>query len=100
MLHRILFFLWLGLVGNLFCATPPAGFTALFNEKDLTGWRGGTTYDHRQYLALPAAEREAMRAKWTTNLTALKNGKPHWRVEGTELVNDGEGDYATTERDF
>ena len=23
--------------------TPPAGFTALFNGKDLTGWKGHTT---------------------------------------------------------
>ena len=26
---------------NASAAQPPAGFTALFNEKDLSGWRGG-----------------------------------------------------------
>ena len=26
---------------------PPSGFVALFNGKDLTGWRGGSTFDHR-----------------------------------------------------
>ncbi|HVY69011.1 MAG TPA: DUF1080 domain-containing protein, partial [Verrucomicrobiae bacterium] len=31
---------------------PPAGFTALFNGKDLTGWRGGDTFDHRKLLAM------------------------------------------------
>src|SRR5262245_66598245 len=26
---------------------PPKGFVALYNGKDLTGWRGGDTFDHR-----------------------------------------------------
>ena len=74
--------------------TPPAGFTALFNGRDLAGWRGGETYDHRQWLALPAAERAARDAAWTADM--LK----HWRVEGDELVNDGAGQYATTVKDY
>ncbi|MDO8542265.1 MAG: DUF1080 domain-containing protein [Opitutaceae bacterium] len=81
-------------------AQPPAGFTALFNGRDLAGWRGGTTYDHRELLSLPAAERDALIAKWTASLTELKDGKPHWRAEGGALVNDGFGGYATTERDY
>lgn len=81
-------------------APPPAGFTSLFNGKDLTGWRGGTTYDHRQLLELPAAERDALIAKWTASLTEQKDGKPHWRAEGDVLVNDGLGGYATTLRDY
>jgi hypothetical protein len=81
-------------------ATPPPGFTALFNGVDLSGWRGGETYDHRQLLAEPEAERAARIAKWTASLTELKDGKPHWRVEDGVLVNDGFGGYATTERDY
>ena len=27
---------------------PPKGFTAIYNGKDLSGWRGGDTYDHRK----------------------------------------------------
>jgi hypothetical protein len=81
-------------------AQPPAGFTALFNGKDLSGWRGGSTYDHRQLLELPSAEREAQIAKWTASLTEQKDGKPHWRAEGNVLVNDGLGGYATTEKDY
>lgn len=81
-------------------AQPPAGFTALFNGKDLSGWRGGTTYDHRKLLELPAAERDALIAKWTASLTEQKDGKPHWRAEGNVLVNDGLGGYATTEKDY
>jgi hypothetical protein len=83
-------------------APPPAGFTALFNGKDLTGWRGGTTFDHRKLLEMPAAERAAQIAKWTATMREVsqKTGKPHWHVEVDELVNDGFGSYASTERDY
>ncbi len=82
--------------------TPPPGFTSLFNGKDLTGFRGGDTYDHRKLLALPDAERQAQVDKWTASMkeTNSKTGKPHWYFEGGELVNDGFGAYATTEKDY
>ena len=87
-------------LASLAAAQPPAGFTALFNGRDLTGWRGGDTFDHRRLLEMPAAERAAQIAKWTASLTELKDGKPHWRAEGGVLVNDGFGGYATTEKDY
>ncbi|MBM3848526.1 MAG: DUF1080 domain-containing protein, partial [Verrucomicrobia bacterium] len=39
---------------------------------------------------------------WTRSMMAVdaKTGKPHWTVEGDELVNDGHGAYATTEKDY
>ena len=83
-----------GLVGSAAAVTPPAGFTALFNGKDLTGWRGGDTFDHRKYLALPEAQRAEQDAQWTADM------KAHWSVEGEELVNDGFGKYATTTKDY
>lgn len=88
--------------GSAFAGTPPAGFKSLFNEKDLTGWRGGSTFDHRKLLEMPDDARAAQIAKWTATMTAKsdKTGKPHWYVEGEELVNDGFGDYATTEKDY
>ena len=73
---------------------PPPGFAALFNGQDLTGWRGGDTFDHRKLLAMSADERAAQIATWT------KTMKAHWRVENSELVNDGQGAYATTEKDY
>lgn len=79
---------------TLFAVTPPAGFTALYNGRDLTGWRGGDTFDHRQWLALPAAERAKQDAEWTADM------RQHWRADGDELVNDGNGKYATTVRDY
>jgi hypothetical protein len=72
----------------------PAGFTALFNGTDLSGWRGGDTFDHRAWLALPEAERKAKNAEWTADM------KKHWSIENDELVNDGNGKYATTEKDY
>ncbi len=75
-------------------APAPAGFTALFNGTDLAGWRGGDTFDHRKLLSMPTAEREAQIAKWTGTM------KEHWHAEKGVLVNDGQGAYATTEKDY
>lgn len=89
------------LIGLSWCGTavgaagsPPPGFIALFNGQDLTGWRGGDTFDHRKLLAMPEAERAAKIAEWT------KTMKEHWTAENGELVNDGQGAYATTEKDY
>ena len=73
---------------------PPTHFTALFNGKDLTGWRGGSTFDPTKLAAMSEADRTAQVEKWTSTM------KDHWRVEDGELINDGKGDYATTEKDI
>lgn len=99
--------LLLGLLAG--CATqrhsahhPPAGFTALFNGHNLDGWRGGDTYDHRKLVALPDDKRAEQIDKWTKTMREVnpKTGKPHWYPEGDELVNDGFGAFATTEKDY
>ena len=81
---------------------PPPGFTALFNGKDLAGWVGGSTFDPRKLAEMPEAGRKAQIDAWTKTMTEPnpKSGKPHWRVEEGELVNDGFGAYATTEKDY
>jgi hypothetical protein len=66
----------------------------LFNGRDLSGWRGGDTFDHRKLLAMTPEKRAAQIAKWTDSM------KAHWTVENGELVNDGRGAYATTEKDY
>lgn len=87
--------LLLGLsLGAARAVEPPAGFTALYNGQDLAGWRGGDTYDHRLWLALPDAERQKLDTAWTDDM------RKHWRAEGEELVNDGSGKYATTVKDY
>jgi len=75
-------------------SVPPKGFVALFNGKDLSGWRGGDTFDHRKLLDLPEDKRAEQIAKWT------KTMNEHWRAENHELINDGQGAYATTEKDY
>src|SRR2546421_6119583 len=73
---------------------PPPGSVPLFNGDNLDGWRGGDTFDHRKLLAMPSAERSAQITKWTESMRA------HWKVENGELINDGQGSYATTEKDY
>lgn len=73
---------------------PPSGFIALFNGKDLAGWWGASTEDPRQWQALSP---EGFKRKHDASLEDIAN---HWRVEHGELVNDGNGLYATTEKNF
>ena len=73
---------------------PPEGFVALFNGKDLAGWRGGTTENPAKRLALPAEEREKL------DRESIEDIHKHWRVEHGELINDGTGQYLTTMKDY
>src|SRR5262249_39468848 len=73
---------------------PPPSFTALFNGKDLSGWRGGDTFDHRKLLEMSEEERAKKIDGWNRTMQA------HWHAENGELVNDGKGAYATTEKDY
>ena len=74
-------------------AAPP-GFVALFNGKDLTGWYGLGHTDPRELAKLSA---EAKAARRQIDSEAFRT---HWRVEDGALVNDGNGPYATTEREY
>ena len=70
---------------------PPKGFHAIFNGKDLDGWHG--LNPHRA-AKLEGEKKEA-------NLTAQRAEFPkNWTVENGELVNDGHGPYATTDREY
>ena len=80
--------------GAATASKPPPGVTALINGDTLAGWRGGDTFDHRKLLALPPEERAAQIATWTETM------KAHWTIAQDELVNDGQGAYATTEKEY
>ena len=70
---------------------PPAGFRALFNGKDLSGWYGLNPHLSVKLEGDKKAENHAkQRAEFPQ----------HWRVENGELVNAGTGPYATTDEEF
>jgi hypothetical protein len=69
-------------------------FAPLFNGKDLTGWHGMPHFDLYKLAAMSEEERRAQIEKWTDDASK------HWTVEDSELVNDGQGAYLTTDREF
>ena len=75
-------------------AQVPAGFTAVFNGKDLQGWHAIPHFDHRKLAAMPEAERTTQLDSW------MKEARQHWTVDNGELVNDGKGPYLTTDADY
>ncbi len=70
------------------------GFVALFNGKDLSGWHGRPHLDPRQYTAMGAPELSMKSSGWN------EDAKKHWKVVGGELVNDGQGVFLTSDRDY
>jgi hypothetical protein len=87
--------------------TPPPGFTALFNGKDLSGWYGWGTRDPSELWAMKPEEQATYKKQSVEGGQLDKKGKAledyinaHWRVENGELVNDGKGLYLTTEKDY
>jgi hypothetical protein len=70
------------------------GFVTLFNGKDLTGWHGVKTMDPRKFAAMSEdAKAEALEK-------GAEDVKKHWRVEDGIIVNDGQGAYLTTDKDY
>ena len=51
-------------------------------------------FDPRKLAAMSDEERAASIAEWT------EDAKAHWSVEDGELVNDGQGAYLTTDKDY
>ncbi len=87
--------------------SPPPGFTALFNGKDLAGWYGWSTQDPNDLWSMTPEERAAYKKKSIEGGLTDKSGKPmddhinaHWKVVDGELVNDGHGLYLTTDKDY
>ena len=91
---------------SLFCGglsaadnTPPEGFTALFNGKDLTNWKG---------LLKPPLDNPARRAEASpeelarARVEANKNMREHWKVEDGVLIFDGhrEGRSLATAKNY
>jgi hypothetical protein len=76
---------------------PPEGFTALFNGKDLTNWKGllkGPFDSPEKRLELEPAKLAELQAEADESMMA------HWRVEDGALVFDGKGRSLATARDY
>jgi hypothetical protein len=76
---------------------PPEGFKALFNGKDLRGWKG--------LLARPN-DNPAQRAKLSPATLKVEQAKAdlrmreHWKAQNGEIVFDGKGDSLCTIKDY
>jgi hypothetical protein len=76
---------------------PPQGFTALFNGRDLTGWRGRQpNYNPVEEVKLAKEELATKQAAWNTERDA------HWKVdtEKGEIVSDGKNPHLATVKDY
>jgi hypothetical protein len=72
---------------------PPPGFTALFNGKDLTGWKGLVANPKVRHAMTPeklAAEQQKADASMHA----------HWKADGGVLVYDGKGQNLCTAKDY
>jgi 3-keto-disaccharide hydrolase len=87
---------------------PPPGYTALFNGKDLTGWKGlplkasPNPKKAGTYVAMTMPER--LKASPEELAEAQKRGDEsaheHWKVEDGVIVFDGKGQNLCTAKDY
>lgn len=72
---------------------PPEGFVALFNGKNLTGWKG--------LVGSPKSRREMSRAKLAeAQAKADEDMQAHWKVVDGVLCFDGKGHSLCTAKDY
>jgi hypothetical protein len=81
-------------------ARPPAqsdhtgALKPLFNGTDFSGWHGLATMDPQKFAELSSDGKSKALAE------GLEDLKKHWRVEDGVIVNDGQGAYLTTDKDY
>ena len=72
---------------------PPEGFRALFNGKDLAGWKG-LVADPKKRAKMSPEQLAAEQKK------ADESMNQHWKVEDATLVFDGKGKALCTAKDY
>jgi hypothetical protein len=71
--------------------TPPEGFVALWNGKDLTGWQG--------LVEFPKRDKDPQ--KYAAQIKAANDKYlPHWTVKDGVLCYDGKGQSLQTVKDY
>src|SRR5438034_8284409 len=70
---------------------PPEGFTALFNGKDLEGWKGVVPINQRK-----GTNEEMEKRQKAADAKVL----PHWKVIDGILTYDGKGDSLQSAKDY
>jgi hypothetical protein len=85
-----------GLAQDSALNSPPAGFTALFNGKDLTGWKGlaGKGGSPLERAKLTPEQLKVEQAK------ADERMRSAWSVKDGVLVFNGKGDSLCTAKDY
>lgn len=73
--------------------TPPEGYVAVFNGKDLTNWKG-LVGDPKSRAKMSKEDLAAAQAKADEKMAA------HWKVVDGVLVFDGKGDSLCTIKDY
>jgi hypothetical protein len=79
--------------------TPPEGFTALFNGKDLSGWKGLLSPKRKLDNPINRAKLTPEELK-VAQAEADEDMRKHWRVEDGALVFDGKGRSLCTAKDY
>ncbi len=72
----------------------PEGYESLFDGKTLAGWFGMPHFNPYEWSELSDEQRQAQKEAWNADL------KKHWSVADGAIINDGNGPYLTTEKDF
>ncbi len=75
-------------------SSVPEGFVPLFNGKNLDGWHGAMGRNPYQFAKMSPEKKQAALKK------DAETFKKHWSVQNGELVNDGKGAYATTNKEY
>jgi hypothetical protein len=77
--------------------TPPAGYIALFNGRDLTGWKGLMKGPLDNPFKRAEASAETLKE---AQKEADEDMRKHWKVEDGALVFDGKGRSLVAAKDY
>ena len=80
--------------GTLLADDHDSGYQAIFDGKTLDGWHGQPHFSPTKLAEMSEEDRKAQLAKWDAEAAQ------HWSVSNGELINDGQGPYLTTNKDY